>query len=280
MGPTGCPGPRLPGGRPPALRCSGGMQSRRSSNSPIPDADHGRSGRPSVPELEVGELIPIEHARSEPAPLAEVSERDLVAHFTRLSHRQFSVDLGAYPLGSCTMKYNPKVCDAVAALPGLAGVHPASAGVVDPGVAGSDGRGGRDTVRDHRYGRRHPATGGRGVGRAHRTAAHASLARRPGGTPAQGDHSRLRPRDQSGLGHPRRVRGGDGAERCPGLCGHGGAGLGTGRGCRRHHVDQPEHPRAVRRGHRRHRRRGAQGRWPPLLRRRQPQRHPGCGPAR
>jgi glycine dehydrogenase subunit 2 len=58
--------------------------------------------------------------------LAEVSERDLVAHFTRLSHRQFSVDLGAYPLGSCTMKYNPKVCDTVAALPGLAGVHPAA----------------------------------------------------------------------------------------------------------------------------------------------------------
>ena len=47
-------------------------------------------------------------------PLAEVSERDLVGHFTRLSHRQFSVDLGAYPLGSCTMKYNPKLCDTVA----------------------------------------------------------------------------------------------------------------------------------------------------------------------
>ncbi len=56
--------------------------------------------------------------------LAEVSERDLVGHFTRLSHRQFSVDLGAYPLGSCTMKYNPKMCDQVAAMPGLSGVHP------------------------------------------------------------------------------------------------------------------------------------------------------------
>ncbi len=58
--------------------------------------------------------------------MAEVSERDLVAHFTRLSHRQFSVDLGAYPLGSCTMKYNPKFCDEVAGLPGLADVHPAA----------------------------------------------------------------------------------------------------------------------------------------------------------
>src|ERR1035437_3115370 len=79
-----------------------------------------------IPELDIEDLLPREHVRSEPVPLAEVSERDLVAHFTRLSHRQFSVDLGAYPLGSCTMKYNPKVCDAVAALPGLAEVHPAA----------------------------------------------------------------------------------------------------------------------------------------------------------
>ncbi|HLJ07547.1 MAG TPA: aminomethyl-transferring glycine dehydrogenase subunit GcvPB, partial [Acidimicrobiia bacterium] len=72
------------------------------------------------------ELVPAEHRRAEPAPIAEVSERDLVGHFTRLSHRQYSVDLGAYPLGSCTMKYNPKVCDAVAALGGLADAHPAA----------------------------------------------------------------------------------------------------------------------------------------------------------
>ena len=77
-----------------------------------------------LPEWAPEELVPAPHLRTEPLPLAEVSERDLVAHVTRLSHRQFSVDLGAYPLGSCTMKYNPKVCDAVAALPGLAGVHP------------------------------------------------------------------------------------------------------------------------------------------------------------
>ncbi|MDA8311336.1 MAG: aminomethyl-transferring glycine dehydrogenase subunit GcvPB [Actinomycetota bacterium] len=79
-----------------------------------------------VPEWGVEELVPAPHRRREPVELAEVSERDLVAHFTRLSHRQFSVDLGAYPLGSCTMKYNPKVCDTVAALPGLADVHPAA----------------------------------------------------------------------------------------------------------------------------------------------------------
>jgi glycine dehydrogenase subunit 2 len=79
-----------------------------------------------VPERSLADLVPEGHLRADPAPMAEVSERDLVAHFTRLSHRQFSVDLGAYPLGSCTMKYNPKMCDTVAALPGLAGVHPAA----------------------------------------------------------------------------------------------------------------------------------------------------------
>ncbi|MGP0029548.1 MAG: aminomethyl-transferring glycine dehydrogenase subunit GcvPB [Acidimicrobiales bacterium] len=77
-----------------------------------------------MPEWDAAELVPAEHLRPEPVAVAEVSERDLVAHFTRLSHRQFSVDLGAYPLGSCTMKYNPKMCDAVAGLAGLAGVHP------------------------------------------------------------------------------------------------------------------------------------------------------------
>ena len=77
-----------------------------------------------VPEVPLEDLVPDAHRRTTPPVLAEMSERDLVGHFTRLSHRQFSVDLGAYPLGSCTMKYNPKVCDAVAALPGLADVHP------------------------------------------------------------------------------------------------------------------------------------------------------------
>ena len=87
----------------------------------------------SVPERTADELVPAAHHRSTLVPIAEVSERDLVAHFTRLSHRQFSIDLGAYPLGSCTMKYNPKVCDAVAALGGLAGAHPGAPAVLTQG---------------------------------------------------------------------------------------------------------------------------------------------------
>jgi len=89
-----------------------------------------------VPELPVEELLPEAHLRQGPLALAEVSERDLVAHFTRLSHRQFSVDLGAYPLGSCTMKYNPKICDAVAALPGLADAHPGAPASCNQGWMG------------------------------------------------------------------------------------------------------------------------------------------------
>jgi glycine dehydrogenase subunit 2 len=58
--------------------------------------------------------------------LPEVSERDLVAHFTRLAHRNFAVDLGAYPLGSCTMKYNPKICDWAAESSGFRDLHPAA----------------------------------------------------------------------------------------------------------------------------------------------------------
>ena len=57
-------------------------------------------------------------------PLPEVDEHSLVRHFTKLSHRNFSIDTEFYPLGSCTMKYNPKLNEAVANLPGFASAHP------------------------------------------------------------------------------------------------------------------------------------------------------------
>ncbi|HEY0559662.1 MAG TPA: aminomethyl-transferring glycine dehydrogenase subunit GcvPB [Frankiaceae bacterium] len=64
--------------------------------------------------------------RTTAAPLLpELAERDLVSHYTRLAHRNFSIDEGFYPLGSCTMKYNPKVAETVAALPGFSRLHPA-----------------------------------------------------------------------------------------------------------------------------------------------------------
>ncbi len=78
----------------------------------------------NVPSHDVGNEIPAAYLRSEHLPLPNVSERDVTAHFTRLTHRQYAVDLGAYPLGSCTMKYNPKMCDAVSALARFEGAHP------------------------------------------------------------------------------------------------------------------------------------------------------------
>ena len=77
-----------------------------------------------LPAWTAEELVPESFRQAEPVALPEVSERDLVAHFTRLTHRQYSVDLGAYPLGSCTMKYNPKAADAGASMPGFTQVHP------------------------------------------------------------------------------------------------------------------------------------------------------------
>jgi glycine dehydrogenase subunit 2 len=79
----------------------------------------------SFPELDVDPVALPSEAADRPPPLPEVSERELVAHFTRLGHRTFAVDLGAYPLGSCTMKYNPKVCDWAAESAGFRDLHPA-----------------------------------------------------------------------------------------------------------------------------------------------------------
>src|SRR5258707_9852525 len=77
-----------------------------------------------IPEKSLGTLVPAEFLRREPAPLPEVSEIELVRHYTHLSQRNFGVDTGFYPLGSCTMKYNPKVNEDMAALPGFARLHP------------------------------------------------------------------------------------------------------------------------------------------------------------
>lgn len=77
-----------------------------------------------VPARSLDSLIPAEFLRAEPAPLPEVSEIEVVRHYTHLSQRNFGVDGGFYPLGSCTMKYNPKVNEDMAALPGFAQLHP------------------------------------------------------------------------------------------------------------------------------------------------------------
>ena len=68
--------------------------------------------------------IPREFLRDDLPVLPEVSELQVVRHYTRLSQQNFSIDTHFYPLGSCTMKYNPRACNALALLPGLANRHP------------------------------------------------------------------------------------------------------------------------------------------------------------
>ena len=77
-----------------------------------------------VPEENIDNLIPAEYIRTEEVELPEVSELDIMRHYTALSTRNHGVDSGFYPLGSCTMKYNPKINEDVARLPGFAHVHP------------------------------------------------------------------------------------------------------------------------------------------------------------
>jgi glycine dehydrogenase subunit 2 len=78
-----------------------------------------------VPERPLAELIPQNLLRAETPRLPEISEPEIVRHYNRLSRRNFDLDTGFYPLGSCTMKHNPRLNERVAALPGHARLHPA-----------------------------------------------------------------------------------------------------------------------------------------------------------
>ncbi|MBT2582289.1 aminomethyl-transferring glycine dehydrogenase subunit GcvPB [Planococcus sp. ISL-109] len=77
-----------------------------------------------VPEVDLSELLGQELVREELAELPEVSELDIMRHYTALSNRNHGVDSGFYPLGSCTMKYNPKINESVARYSGFANIHP------------------------------------------------------------------------------------------------------------------------------------------------------------
>ncbi len=72
----------------------------------------------------IDELLPKKYQRAIPLPLPEISENDLMRHYTRLSSQTYGVDTGFYPLGSCTMKYNPKIHEEVARYAGFSNIHP------------------------------------------------------------------------------------------------------------------------------------------------------------
>ncbi|WP_416197378.1 MAG: aminomethyl-transferring glycine dehydrogenase subunit GcvPB [Sporanaerobacter sp.] len=77
-----------------------------------------------VEETDINEFIPTEYLRSEELNFPEVSEVDIIRHYTNLSNKNYGVDTGFYPLGSCTMKYNPKINEDMARLDGFANIHP------------------------------------------------------------------------------------------------------------------------------------------------------------
>lgn len=85
----------------------------------------------TLPDLDIerkalSQLIPQEFLRKVPAELPEVSEIEIARHYLRLAHLNYNIEKGLYPLGSCTMKYNPKVNEKTASLPGFTELHPCS----------------------------------------------------------------------------------------------------------------------------------------------------------
>ncbi len=79
-------------------------------------------------------LLPKSYQRAKALPLPEISENELVRHYTRLSSQNYGIDTGFYPLGSCTMKYNPKIHEEVARYAGFAGIHPLQPAETVPGA--------------------------------------------------------------------------------------------------------------------------------------------------
>src|SRR4029077_16024253 len=77
-----------------------------------------------VPDVDAREALGADYARKAVEGFPEVSEIEVIRHFTRLSTWNYAIDLGMYPLGSCTMKYNPRVNEVVARFDGLANGHP------------------------------------------------------------------------------------------------------------------------------------------------------------
>ena len=100
------------------------MNNRLYGNLIFELSREGRCGY-SLPANRFGDYpVPSELQRREPAAMPECDEMTVVRHYTNLSQNNFGVDSGFYPLGSCTMKYNPKINEEMAALPAFQNLHP------------------------------------------------------------------------------------------------------------------------------------------------------------
>ena len=101
------------------------MTSEESLDSTLfEQSRRGRRAFAQAPAVTAEVDMPARLLRKDRPGLPEVSELQVVRHFTRLSQKNFSIDTHFYPLGSCTMKYNPRACNTLASLPGFAGRHP------------------------------------------------------------------------------------------------------------------------------------------------------------
>ena len=115
----------------------------------------GRGMRPAAPAATCRLRAARGHCAATAAPrLPELAETDISRHYTELAERTYGVNDGFYPLGSCTMKYNPKINEEMAALPGFTGVHPLQPEHTVQGCLEVLARAEAIPVRDHRHGRR------------------------------------------------------------------------------------------------------------------------------
>ena len=145
-----------------------------------------------VPAAPVNSLLPAGCLAETPPPLPEVGEIDLIRHFVNLSKRNMSIDTNFYPLGSCTMKYNPKRHERLAALPGMADLHPLQSDASCQGMLQMLWEMQNILARDCRARRRLAAAGRRGPGRIDRPARGRGVFPRSQGSSAPGAHSRQR----------------------------------------------------------------------------------------
>ena len=106
------------------------------------------------------------HRRKAPIGLPGLSEPEAMRHYVRLSQKNYAIDMGIYPLGSCTMKHNPRLNETVARLPGFADLHPLQPVSTVPGRAGADRRARPLADRDHRHAGRRDEPEGRRAWRA------------------------------------------------------------------------------------------------------------------
>jgi glycine dehydrogenase subunit 2 len=91
-------------------------------------------GKVAHPPVDALDRLPRDQLRETPPGLPELNEPELVRHYVNLSQLNYAVDTGFYPLGSCTMKWNPKVNEWAARLPGFAGLHPMAPDAVAQGT--------------------------------------------------------------------------------------------------------------------------------------------------